>query len=335
MTFIFISLRDIGSTCYTFAMPQSLGEGIIGHAAVARILESSLRNPAPAYLFYGQEHTGKRTLAERFVRSLLDLEVLDANWLSHPDLIIVEPDEGKVQVSVEQIRNLRERLSLRPARATRTVTYVPHADRLNESGTNALLKVIEEPPAGAVFVFVVEDLGRIPMTVRSRSVNLPLFSVPFEILKSGLMARGLADSDAAKLARSARGRPGLALEPQVRPNGGTAFATQFLNARNVGLRLELIEELSKACESESDSAAAWREALVFAMQAAGSALLHEPVRASVFGLGLLTALRSVGGALSPRLALEACALKLDGDAGRLAQLFPDFLPAPYPKIFNV
>lgn len=318
-------------------MPESrLGEGIIGHEAQVRILDSSLRNPAPAYLLFGQEHMGKRTLAERFARLLLDLAQDDERWKSHPDLMIIEADEGKTQVSVEQVRDLRERVSLRPARASRLVTYVPHADRLNESGTNALLKVIEEPPAGAVFIFVVEDLGRIPMTVRSRSVNLPFFSGALETLARGLAARGMSQADAMVLARTARGRPGLALAPQIRPNGGTAFAGQFLTARNTGARLMLIEELARACESESDSAAAWREAIIFAMQETGCRLLDDPRRAFILGLGLLTALRAVGGAVSPRLALESCALALEGDmASELTRLMPGFLPAALPRIYQL
>src|SRR6185369_10150232 len=97
---------------------------------------------------------GKRTIAEQFVRALLGRPIDDPYWKAQADLVLLEPEEGKTQISVEQVRDARTRLSMRPMSAPRVVAYIPHADRLNESGTNALLKVLEEPPAGAVFVLV-------------------------------------------------------------------------------------------------------------------------------------------------------------------------------------
>lgn len=315
-------------------MPEGLAQGFIGHEAIVRILEASLSDPAPAYLFVGPAHLGKRTLAERYVRLLLGLSVADPHWTSHPDVFILDVLEGKTQVSVEQVRELRERVSMRPIRAPRLVVYLPAADRLNESGTNALLKVIEEPPAGAVFVLVAEDLGRLPLTVRSRSVVMPFGNVPVQVIATGLEARGINPTEAMARARSSRGRPGLAVDSQNVTAGGSVFIRQFLQAKNAGARLSFIEDLAKTCESSEEPAVAWREALLFAMQELGAWLGREPARAAVTGVAVLAALQAVGSAVSPRLALEACAVRLETDpASDAPRLFSSLMPKTLPSIY--
>lgn len=315
-------------------MPEGFARGFIGHEAIVRILDASLKDPAAAYLLVGPAHLGKRTLAERYIRLLLELPPEDPHWHSHPDVFVLETAEGKAQISVEQVRDLRERVSMRPVRAPRLVVYLPAADRLNESGTNALLKVIEEPPAGAVFVLVAEDVGRLPLTVRSRSVVLPFGNVPIQAIADGLRARGVNPTEAMARAQSSRGRPGLAIDSQNVTAGGSVFIRQFLQAKNAGNRLSFIDELAKACDSSEEPAVAWREALLFSMQELSGWLGREPVRASVTGLAVLTALHAVGTSVSPRLALEACAVRLDADpVYGLPQLLPSLMPKPLSSIY--
>lgn len=315
-------------------MSEVLGKDYIGHGAIVRLLESALKNPAPAYLLTGQAHSGKRTLAERFVAKLLGMESPDAPLQSHPDVVVLGPEEGKVQVSVEQVRSLRERVSFRPVRAARLVIYLPFADRLNESGMNALLKVVEEPPADAVFVFVAEDIGRIPLTVRSRSVVMPFETVPIQAVIYGLVARGVSPAEAKARALSSRGRPGLAIDSSNITAGGSVFVRQFLQAKTTGARLSFIDELSKACEASPDVQDAWRGSILSAMQELSGVLLRNPYPASILGMSLLTSLQAVGSPLSPRLALEACAVRLGHDpAADLPSLFPNHLPKPLPQIY--
>jgi hypothetical protein len=315
-------------------MPQGLAQGFIGHEAIVRILEASLKDPAPAYLLVGPAHLGKRDLAERYVRVLLGLEVTDPHWRAHPDVFILEVAEGKSQISVEQVRELRERVSLRPMRALRLVVLIPAADRLNESGTNALLKVIEEPPAGAVFVMVAEDVGRLPLTVRSRSVVLPFGSVPLQAIALGLEARGINPTEAMARAQGSRGRPGLAIDSQNVTAGGSVFARQFLQAKNAGFRLSFTEELARACDASVEPATAWREALLFAMRELGAWFGRDPQRALVLGLAVLASLRAVGTAVSPRLALDACAVRLDADVpADLPHLMSALMPKPISSIY--
>lgn len=303
----------------------------IGNAAIVRILQHALAAPGTAYAIVGQAHLGKRTLAQAFVRALLQLDPQES-WQNHPDVCVLEAEEGKKQISVEQVRELRERLSMRPLRAPRMVTYVPAADSLNESGTNALLKVVEEPPAHAVFVLVAEDAGRLPATLKSRCVILPMNSVARADLVSGLITRGMDELLANTRAESARGRPGIAIAPPEQGERGAGAAQIFLSSL-LGKRLKLIEDLAKACEVEASPQQAWREAL-HTMMAETSQLLQKEPRATLLGLGLVIALRSVGSSISPRIFLEALAIRLDGEVNvEIERLLPKHISRGLSELF--
>lgn len=262
---------------------------------VLRLLERWAEHPAPGYLFVGREHPEKRMAAERFIRALLGIgEESDRPITAHPDIVVVEPEEGKIIVSAEIVRNVRLRVAERPLVAPRIVVFIPRLDRLNEEGTNALLKVLEEPGAGAVFVTSAENLSRIPATVQSRLVHVPFTS-------------------AAAIPAS-------------------ADAERFLNATTAGERLAIVEGLVKDCESSDNGADAWSSALDEWGETFRRSLPSNPRTALVAGHGVLAAKRFVGGALSPRLPLEAAALRLAA-ADPLRNLFPSPLPSSVPAIF--
>lgn len=261
---------------------KSFAPSFVGNDAVVRVLGHALAHPVAAYVLCGVPHLGKRILAEQFVRALLGVKHGE-EWRAHPDVYVLEAEEGKKNISVEQVRDLRERMSMRPMCALRTVAYVPAADMLNESGTNALLKVVEEPPADAVFVLVAEDAGRLPATLKSRCVILPMHRWP-----------------------------GYAFAPPEGPVMGAGFASAMLSS-SLGKRLKLIEDLAKLCESEESPQQAWRHAVQTIMTETGALLVSKPM-AHVLGTGVMAAMRSIGTSVSPRIILEATAIRLDGDA---------------------
>lgn len=314
-------------------MPSRLRNQIIGHAAILRILEAAIQHPAPAYLFFGQPHLGKRTLAERFVNALL-ISSLEKkiDRVMHPDLIVLETMEGKKEISIEQVRRARERLSLRPVLAPRMVVYVPQADRLNDSGINALLKSLEEPPADAVFVLIAEDVERFPATLLSRVVKIPCDIVPRAEIVAALMARGVSQDEADLRAARARGRPGLALSSSLQP----AFdrVVRIYAAHTTGERLAKIAEWAQSCEAAEDAQSAWRESILDAMQETSALLRIHPIEATLLGIALATALRFVGSPISPQLALEAGVLRLSSHPElELRQMLPKHTPSSLPLLF--
>lgn len=86
----------------------------------------------------------------------------------HPDVIRISPEEGKREIFVDQIRDMRSDVYVRPNEAHRKVYLIDPASQLNQSAQNALLKVLEEGPAYAVFLLLSENGGTLLPTVRSR-----------------------------------------------------------------------------------------------------------------------------------------------------------------------
>lgn len=90
----------------------------------------------------------------------------------HPDLITLRRLPDKREMSVEQVRSLHREAWILPNEAARKVFYLPEADTMNVSGQNALLKLLEEPPAGAAFLLLGDNPGSFLSTVRSRCQRL-------------------------------------------------------------------------------------------------------------------------------------------------------------------
>lgn len=111
----------------------------------------------------------------------------------HPDLLRLERMADKREITVDQIRELRQEAWVAPNEAGRKVFLLPEADTMNISAQNALLKVLEEPPASAAFLLMGKNPGAFLPTIRSRCLTLR--AVP-----AGEAAA--AGEDAAKLAEA-------------------------------------------------------------------------------------------------------------------------------------
>lgn len=123
----------------------------------------------------------------------------------HPDIHVLEPlpsnedeakkrDEGKAytrkrNISVDQIRGVQRRLVTRPTLGARRAVIIDAADDLEKAAVNALLKSLEEPPAGTFFLLVTHKIGRLLPTVRSRCTVLR-----FHPLEPEEMARALREA---------------------------------------------------------------------------------------------------------------------------------------------
>ena len=177
-----------------------------------RLLAAALQEgPAHAYLFHGPAGVGKRELARRFAAELLG-EHARVERGSHPDLYVLEP-LGE-QIRIDDVRELRRDLHMRPFEAARRVYLVFGADSLNEDAADALLKDLEEPPPYAVVVLVAERLGPLPETIRSRCQLVPFRRLSEPAVRQAIRehAPELGDEEVTTLARVAGGRLGRALQ---------------------------------------------------------------------------------------------------------------------------
>src|SRR5438445_5419867 len=171
-----------------------------------RLLTSALaEGPAHAYLLYGPPGVGKRDLALLFAAELLGDHARVVRR-SHPDLYVLEPLGD--QIRIDDVRELRRDLHMRPFEAARRVYLVVGAHLLNAEAADALLKDLEEPPPYAIVVLIADELGPIPETIRSRCQLVPFRRLSERAVREEVDRRapGLAPDQATAVARVAAGR---------------------------------------------------------------------------------------------------------------------------------
>jgi len=183
-----------------------------------------------ALLIHGPQGVGKLALAEKIAQLLL-CEARDAarkpcgacegcRWYAggnHPDFRRLEPEalapqpdaaaqeeEGEaparrgkpsLEIKIDQVRELADFLNIGSHRGGLRIALVHPAEEMNVNAANALLKALEEPPAGAVFLLVSHRPARLLPTIRSRCVALPVAIPPREAALRWLSAQGMADAE--------------------------------------------------------------------------------------------------------------------------------------------
>lgn len=205
-----------------------------------------------AYLMTGPKGIGKATLAYRFARHILATGAVQAKKLdtgmvslfgdtpepetsvskeqddalfrriaagSHTDLLSISPafdakkGTEKNIISVEDARKVPEFLSLTPAEGAWRVVIVDAVDQLNANAANALLKILEEPPAAAILLLVCHEPGAILSTIKSRCRKFALEAPSRDAFDKALQAVAphIQPHDYAALHALSNGSPGLAI----------------------------------------------------------------------------------------------------------------------------
>jgi DNA polymerase-3 subunit delta' len=232
---------------------------LFGHSsAEAEIVQAMRRGRLHhAWLITGAEGVGKATLAFRFARALLagqsgSLEMPAESPVfrrvaaaTHADLLTVERewDEKKKRmkksIAAETARGIPAFLHLTPAEGGWRVVIVDGAEDLNPHSANALLKVLEEPPARAVLILVCSAAGRLLPTIRSRCRHLALAPLA-EAAMLQTLALALPEmpaGDRAALAEIAEGSPGRALA--LAEEGGLKLAGMVREVLQAGPDISL------------------------------------------------------------------------------------------------
>jgi len=151
---------------------------------------------------------------------------------NHPDLHWLRPEGAGGQVVIggpdakhRGVRDLVADLALLPVEGGARVAIVERADRMNDDAQTALLKTLEEPPAGVTIVLCADEEERLLPTVRSRCARVRLGPVAARGVEAVLAEHDAADPPtAARLGRLAGGRPGLALAYARAPGAVTIRA---------------------------------------------------------------------------------------------------------------
>lgn len=149
---------------------------------------------------------------------------------------LYQPPDGMASHSVASARLLARRVSLTPVEGPRKVILLGHADRLvpqesSPEAANALLKLLEEPPASTWIILTTTDAGQVLPTIRSRAVPIRLRPLP-DALVHTFLADHLSPvpSDLNLRVRQAEGSIGLALAEGEAGSKGAVAAANFLAA---------------------------------------------------------------------------------------------------------
>lgn len=242
---------------------------LIGHDQNMRAFSNALATGKThhGWILAGLRGLGKASFAKIAAQKLIDPDDRHGNLIergSHPDLIILSrlpkepPKEGeevdasaelKRSISVDQIRSLQMKLTTRPGISEKRAIIIDSADDLERGAENALLKSLEEPPAGTFFFLVSHSSDRLLPTIRSRCQILR-----FDPLGNADMAIALAqiapDIDEVSrdaLALAGNGSPGQAIEflgLEIRQLEADMAAIIATGDRNNALRQMLAAQLS-------------------------------------------------------------------------------------------
>jgi DNA polymerase III subunit delta' len=144
----------------------------------------------------------------------------------HPDVLVIEPGE-QGSIRIDQVREAIDRAGYRPFEGRRRVVIVDEADALVEAAQHALLKTLEEPPAGSVFVLVTSMPDALLATVRSRCPRMrfgPLSAG--EVAEALRRVHGYSDAEAMAAAGDAGGSVGRALAQRTLDHAGAREAAR-------------------------------------------------------------------------------------------------------------
>jgi len=247
---------------------------VCGHEKITDYLKSSIlsNTVSHAYVFAGAGNLGKETTAAKFIKSLYCQgkgEYIPCNECPacrqieskvHPDVYYLrrlEDDKsGKLKrnISIEQVIELKNKLSQTTLLRGWKIAIIEEAEALNNSSANSLLKVLEEPTAKTVIILITSDISRLPKTILSRSLVLNFLPVNREEIKTYLMSRDIGEDRADKLSRLALGRPGVAInlaeDPEIL-SGTLKNFDDFYEVFNSDLSLRL-KNMDTLIEWEKD-----------------------------------------------------------------------------------
>jgi DNA polymerase-3 subunit gamma/tau len=258
--------------------PQSFDE-LIGQEPIVVALGNALREGriAQAYLFSGIRGVGKTTAARLLAKAL--------NCESGPtptpcnecppcreiaqgaDMDVVEVDAATYS-KVEQIRDLTESLKYSPARDRYKVVVLDEVHRLSRQAFDALLKIVEEPPAHLVFLFATTEIDAVPATILSRCQEFHFRRVPAPAMVAHLhniaTAEDIEASDTALrlIARAGEGsvRDAVALLDQLATFGGGSIpegeAIRLLGGLDTGFFRDLLAAITEGRSPDIVSLAA-------------------------------------------------------------------------------
>jgi DNA polymerase-3 subunit delta' len=233
----------------------------------------------------------------------------------HPDVVWLEPIEDRVTIAIDQVRAVNDQVGYRPFEARSRVVIVDNADEvLLPPSQNALLKTLEEPPSGTVFILLTATPDRLLATVRSRCPSIRFGPLPAADVAACLERdHGIPPAQARAQAAVADGSIGVALGAAAMAAARTGVE-RVLNgvarARDPRGRLDVAKEI--VGKASKGSGLGERDSLAVHLR-----LLHGLLR----DLGLLSTRADAGALANADLEPTLQRLLPSFDRARLVRAF--------------
>lgn len=233
--------------------PRSFAE-LIGQDHIAQALDTAIESGrvGHAYLFTGARGVGKTSSARIFAKALNTSHDVDEAVAADiaqavdagEDMDVIEID-GASNRGIEEIRQLRANVSVRPSRARYKIYIIDEVHMLTNQAFNALLKTLEEPPPHVKFIFCTTDPDKLPITVLSRCQRFDFVPIKLDAIQARLKeictAEGFTASDDA-LALLARRAAGSMRDSQSLLEQVMSFAVGEISVEQVQQLLGIADE---------------------------------------------------------------------------------------------
>lgn len=202
---------------------QTFGE-MVGQKVISTTLRQAVESGkiSHAYLFSGPRGTGKTSAAKIFAKAMNCPNQVDGEPCNHCDICrditngiledVIEIDAASNN-GVDEIREIRDKSTYAPSRATYKVYIIDEVHMLSTGAFNALLKTLEEPTENVVFILATTELHKIPATILSRVQRFEFKSIKRGAIKEHLASilekEGLTFDDEALTIISRRAEGGM------------------------------------------------------------------------------------------------------------------------------
>lgn len=220
---------------------------LILHTGTRQQLEAFLASPTHALMIVGPTGSGKRTLAVYAAEELLGLE--PGRLEEHPYALLIASEDGKA-IGIEAVRGLERFLALKvPGKSAHDrVVIIEDAQSMTLEAQNALLKMLEEPPAGTVMILTVNHEQTVLPTIRSRAQAVAVSRLDRPELENYFKDRGFDAQDVGRAYGISGGLPGLMnalLDESEHPLLLATERARELLSQTTYERLIAVDELSK------------------------------------------------------------------------------------------